>query len=76
MNYTWKIEVMLRNGEAIEGYYTGTETNSGDVAKTLLVSDSQSSQHFFGITDYDKVKNIFVCAEDISVISISVANEL
>ena len=39
--HKWKIEILLKSGEHISGYYEGEETESNDVAKKLLTG----SQH-------------------------------
>lgn len=36
MNRRWKIEIILKSGEHIYGYYDGIEENSSDVAHKLL----------------------------------------
>lgn len=52
----WKIEIILKSGEHINGYYEGEETDSSSVAKTLLtgsqhtlnsISSSVNSQLWF-----------------------------
>ena len=65
--YKWKIEIILKSGKEVVGYYEGTETSSCDVAKLYL------NDNIGGMTDKDKTKQIVVITGEIAVMTISQA---
>lgn len=67
--YWWKIEIILKSGEKIEGYDRNKFDSSLDVAKEYLSSDDMS---FITLGDRPLTKSIIVRVSDISAMTISV----
>ena len=63
--YKWKIEIILKCGKEVIGYYEGSEINSIDVAKLYL------TDNFGGITDKNKTKQIIIITSEIAAMTIS-----
>ena len=67
--YWWKIEIILKSGEKIEGYDRNKFDSSLDVAKAYLSGDDMS---FIALGDRPLTKSIIVKVSDISAMTISV----
>lgn len=67
--YWWKIEIILKSGEKIEGYDRNKFDSSFDVAKEYLNGDDVS---FITLGDRPLTKSIIVRVSDISAMTISV----
>lgn len=67
--YWWKIEIILKSGEKIEGYDRNKFDSSLDVAKEYLSGDGMS---FITLGDRPLTKSIIVKVSDISAMTISV----
>ena len=65
----WKIEIILKSGEKIEGYDRNKFDSSLDVAKEYLSGDGMS---FIILGDRPLTKSIIVKVSDISAMTISV----
>ena len=66
--YWWKIEIILKSGEKIEGYDRNKFDSSLDVAKEYLSGDDMS---FITLGDRPLTKSIIVRVSDISAMTIS-----
>lgn len=60
MNRRWKIEIILKSGEHIYGYYDGIEENSSDAAHKLLTG---SQNAIIGICSNDGGKLLYYVSE-------------
>lgn len=67
--YWWKIEIILKSGEKIEGYDKNEFDTSLDVAREYLSGDDRS---FITLGDRPLTKSIIVRVSDISAMTISV----
>jgi hypothetical protein len=67
--YWWKIEIILKSGEKIEGYDKNEFDSSLDVAKKYLSGDDTS---FIILGDRPLTKSIIVRIGEISAMTISV----
>lgn len=67
--YWWKIEIILKSGEKIEGYDKNEFDSSLDVAKKYLSGDDTS---FIMLGDRPLTKSIIVRIGEISAMTISV----
>lgn len=67
--YWWKIEIILKSGEKIEGYDRNKFDSSLDLAKEYLTGDDRS---FITLGDRPLTKSIIVRISDISAMTISV----
>lgn len=67
--YWWKIEIILKSGEKIEGYDRNEFDSSIDVAKEYLSGDDTS---FIILGDRPLTKSIIVRIGEISAMTISV----
>ena len=67
MTNKWKIEIILKCGKEVVGYYNGKEECTTDVVKTILSCD------VFGMGNENYEKNILVMRNEIAAITVSKA---
>lgn len=67
----WKAEIILNSGKEVAVKIECDENNSGDVAKNYFSSSGNIKREFIGYSSVCGKKNVFICIQDISVLTIS-----
>lgn len=66
--FKWRVMFYMKNGDTFEGYYQGSESESGKVAKKLITGDQNSFTGLYGENDKH---NLFVKLGEIQACDIS-----
>ena len=66
--HKWKIELILKSGKTVEGYYEGEEMDSNDVATKLLTG----SQHTLNGIAHNKNSQLWFLVGEVAACIITV----
>lgn len=70
-----KIEMILKNGERLEGYIKTNEPDSDALLNKLLYNTNGELYDFVGILDMTDKHNIIIRVSEIAVIDISIIRD-
>lgn len=66
--YKWKIEIILKSGKELVGYYKGEESDSKAVSDKFFVGNKNE---LIGFYNEDETKNIVILRDEIAAMTIS-----